>query len=168
MVSFSPHPYQALVISPLYNKHVRACEVILWFWYIFPWWLVMLSNLSAYPMIICKPSLKICLVCPFSFWKKNYYYVLFLVAWFSLYFFINPLSHLWFVSIFLLSVICSFVFLLTLFTVQKCFLFVVVPQVYFCFGCHAFAVMLKKIFISNPVIIESCLCLGVYIFRFYK
>lgn len=61
---------------------------------------------------------------------------------FCFYFFINPLSHLWFVSIFLLSVICLLIFLLILFTVQKCFLFVVVPQVYLfllwlsCFCCH--------------------------------
>ena len=46
-VPFYSHPCQSLLsLSLSDNSHSNRCEVILWFWFAFPWWLLMLSVFS--------------------------------------------------------------------------------------------------------------------------
>ena len=58
---FSPSLPRIVICCLFDDSHSDRCEVILWFWFAFLWWLVMLSIFSC----VCRPS--VCL-----FWKNVY------------------------------------------------------------------------------------------------
>ena len=106
------------------SDHPNECEVIisLWFWFSFPWWLVMLSrfshayyqpfvhllwrNICSSPLPIFKPNYLVLLLCCNSFFKKCILDI-------------KPLSNMWFINIFSHSVGCLFTLLVVFFAAQR-------------------------------------------------
>ena len=92
----------------------------LWFWFAFPWWLVMLSISSC----TCRPF--VCLLLkniysvPLPIFNRVVCFIQLLSCMNSLYILdINLLSGIWFANIFSHSIGCLFILLMVSFAVQK-------------------------------------------------
>ena len=66
-----------------------------------------------------------------------------------MYFFINPLSDIWFTNIFSHSLVCLFILLIVSFAVQKLFSLIQSQMLIFVFPACAFGVVSKKL-LSRP------------------
>ena len=108
-----------LVICHLFDdNHFDRCDISLWFWFAFPWWLVMLSIFS------CVYWLSVCLLWKMSIWVLCPFFkfvsFLMLSCMSSLYILdINPLSNILFGGIVYHSIGHLFIFLIVSFTVQS-------------------------------------------------
>ena len=83
------------------SSHSNRCEVILWFLFSFPWWLIMItSSLVAFGHMYVFGKMSVQIFCAFLIGLSVY---LFTSGW------INPLSNILFVNVFSHSVNCCFV-----------------------------------------------------------
>ena len=112
-------------------------DISLWFWFAFPWWLVMLSIFScACWSSVCLPWKNFYLERLSTFNQIVYFLILCHVS--SLYILhINPLLNISFANMFSDSVGCRFALLIALFICAKVFWFIVISYVCccFCFPC---------------------------------
>ena len=115
--------FPKLVCCILDHRHSNSCEVIgisLWFWFAFPWWLVILHIFPytcwVFEYIIWKVS--IYLLCPsfnqIAFWLLSCMSSLNILN-------INPWCNMWFIKFFSHSVGCLFISLTVPLVVQKLF-----------------------------------------------
>ena len=112
-----------------------------WFWFAFPWWLMMLNTFSY----ICMSSLEKYQIF-FPFFNQNF----FLLSWMNSLSILDKsfLSDMWFANVFPHSTICLFIFLFFFGGLLCCiesFNFDVVTLVYFCFCCLCFWCQVQKI-----------------------
>ena len=116
----------------------------LWFWFAFPWWLVMLSISSC----TCRPF--VCLLLkniysvPLPIFNRVVCFIQLLSCMNSLYILdINLLSGIWFANIFSHSIGCLFILLMVFFV--ESFLIWCGPTVYFWLFAFVFGIKYKKI-----------------------
>ena len=102
------------------NRHSNRCKVIIssWFWFAFPWWLVMLRtfHVSGHLYVFSgETSLQI--LCPVF----NRVVFLYWIVWVLYIFWILVLCQIRFANTFYHSVVCLFISLMASFVVQKLF-----------------------------------------------
>ena len=109
-------------------------DISLWFWFSFPWWLVMLSSFHVSVDHLYAFLDEKYLLGPSSHFLIRFLFVMSCVD--SLYILdISLLSDTWFAIIFSCSVGCLLVLLIAVFAVQKLFSFDIVPFIYLAFAC---------------------------------
>ena len=117
----------------------------LWFWSAFPWWLFMLSTFSWTSWTFEHILWKKCLSGPLPIFKLEYLLFCYWVVRVPYFFYINPLSDMWFTNIFLHSIGYLFCYFLSCTT--EAFQFDAAYLFNFCFcflyfWCHICKTML--------------------------
>ena len=118
-VPFPPHLCQHLLYLVLLITAILTCVrwYLLWFWFAFPWWLV-IEHLFLYLLVICMSSLEKIYLVPLPILKSGSLVFLLLNFMSSLYIVdINAFSDIWFANIFSHSIGCLFIFLIVSFAV---------------------------------------------------